>query len=533
MAGGILNLVAYGNQNIMLTGNPTKTMFKCTYAKHTNFGLQRFRLDYDGYRTLQLNNSSQFNFKVRRYADLLMDTYFVVSLPDIWSPIYCVSGSYFPYEFKWIENIGSQMIERVRFTIGGQVIQEFTGQYLYNLVEKDFTNEKKELYYRMTGNVDELNNPSQANSNKDISSNTYYPSVIYNKSNPNPGPSIHGRKLYIPLNIWFTLAAKMAFPLISLQYNELNIVIDVRPVKELFVVRDVEDTQLYKKPNFSNNLYEFHRFLNPPSAETDGDAYPYNKTEWNSDVHIISTYAFLTEDENRTFASNPQSYLVKQAYIYKTNNIIGSTKIKLDTMGMVSNWMWYFQRSDINERNEWSNYSNWSYKNSNVDSSNDKLYERLIYDTSYNLNVTNEYNGYNKKDIMKSFGIIFDGKYRENLLDVGVYDYIEKYTRTSGNGKNGLYCYNFGTYSNPYDFQPYGAINLSKFNMIQFEIDVIVPPIDLSNSPTLITCDVDGNTIIDKSPYMLHKYAYDLTVHEERYNILNFTSGNAALMYSR
>jgi hypothetical protein len=32
-------------------------------------------------------------------------------------------------------------------------------------------------------------------------------------------------------------------------------------------------------------------------------------------------------------------------------------------MGMVSSWMWYFQRSDINLRNEWSNYTNWPYSN--------------------------------------------------------------------------------------------------------------------------------------------------------------------------
>ena len=149
MPGGLLNLVAYGNQNVILTGNPSKTFFKCTYAKHTNFGLQKFRIDFEGQRTLRMNESSQFIFTVPRYADLLMDTYLVVNLPTIWSPIIppvCptedISGqeinTWRPYEFKWIKNLGSQMIERVRFTVGGQVIQEFTGQYLYNLVERDF-----------------------------------------------------------------------------------------------------------------------------------------------------------------------------------------------------------------------------------------------------------------------------------------------------------------------------------------------------------------------------------------------------------
>ena len=185
MAGGLLNLVAYGNQNVILTGNPTKTMFKCTYAKYTNFGLQKFRIDYDGLRTMQIDSTSHFSFKVPRYADLLMDTYLVVTLPTIWSPIFPptdtsnndVESRWRPYEFKWIKHIGTQMIERVRFTIGGQTIQEYTGQYLYNLVERDFNTAKKELYYKMTGRT-EINDPANAYGNINTYPNAYYTSNI-------------------------------------------------------------------------------------------------------------------------------------------------------------------------------------------------------------------------------------------------------------------------------------------------------------------------------------------------------------------
>ena len=59
MPGGLLNLVAYGNQNVILTGNPSKTFFKCAYAKYTNFGLQKFRIDFDGQRTLRLESPSE------------------------------------------------------------------------------------------------------------------------------------------------------------------------------------------------------------------------------------------------------------------------------------------------------------------------------------------------------------------------------------------------------------------------------------------------------------------------------------------
>lgn len=88
MAGGLLNIISVGNNNLFLTGNPSKTFFKVTYSKYSNFGLQKFRLDYDGSRDLRLTEPSTYTFSVKRYAELLMDTYLVVTLPDIWSPVY-------------------------------------------------------------------------------------------------------------------------------------------------------------------------------------------------------------------------------------------------------------------------------------------------------------------------------------------------------------------------------------------------------------------------------------------------------------
>ena len=148
MPGGLLNIVAYGQQNIILNGNPSKTFFKCVYVKYTNFGLQKFRIDFNGQRTLRLTEDSKFTFKVPRYADLLMDTYLVINLPTIWSPIYppqLCEDEWIEYGFKWIKNLGTQMIREIHMSIGGQTIAKFSGQYLYNLVERDFSSVKKEI----------------------------------------------------------------------------------------------------------------------------------------------------------------------------------------------------------------------------------------------------------------------------------------------------------------------------------------------------------------------------------------------------
>ena len=75
-SGAILNLIAIGNDNVILTGNPEVTFFKTAYKKYTNFGLQKFRIDYDGMRVLRLTEPSTFKFKFPRNVDFAtnMDT---------------------------------------------------------------------------------------------------------------------------------------------------------------------------------------------------------------------------------------------------------------------------------------------------------------------------------------------------------------------------------------------------------------------------------------------------------------------------
>ena len=57
MPGGLLNIIAFGNSNIILNGNPSKTFFKTTYAKYTNFGIQKFRIDQNSNQNIELNQS--------------------------------------------------------------------------------------------------------------------------------------------------------------------------------------------------------------------------------------------------------------------------------------------------------------------------------------------------------------------------------------------------------------------------------------------------------------------------------------------
>lgn len=586
MPGGLLNIIAQGNNNVILTGNPSKTFFKVAYAKYSNFGLQKFRLDYDGLRDLRLTEPSTFQFKVKRYAELLMDTYLVVTLPDIWSPVYPplavigesqpsitqtdpITGTtqtlnpnkyWVPYDFQWIEDIGTNIISEITITCGALTIQKYTGEYLAAMVDRDFSTTKKELFNKMTGNVRELYDPANSYGRQNN-----YPSASYTSNSAGAEPSIRGRTLYIPINTWFTLNSNCAFPLIALQYNELVINVTLRPIQDLFRVRDVTDytySYPYVQPDFTLPKFQMYRFLQtPPHPYIRTSDYSNKTTTWNADVHLLSTYCFLSKEETKLFATEDQVYLVKDVFTYNFENCTGSKKVKLDSNGMIANWMWFFRRNDVNLRNQWSNYTNWPYTAlpSNVVLapskptwlSLDSLFPNgtiritnglgVNYDTnSYSgITITDDFNPENEKNIMTTMGILLNGEYRENTWNSEIYNYVEKYVRTQGSAKDGLYCYNFCLNTSPFEYQPSGAMNLSKFKDIQLEFTTIIPTINTANIELTNIYDNTGqcndvNIIgVRKSSWRLYDYNFDLTVFEERYNILTFIGGNCGMLYSR
>ena len=426
------------------------------------------------------------------------------------------------------------------------------------MVERDFSSDKQDLFRRMIGDVPELNDPANAHSRENA-----YPSSYYTSHANGAEPSIRGSTLYIPINTWFTLDNRFAFPLVCLQYNELTITVTIRPIQELFQVRDVLDggnLYPYVQPDFNQEHFKMYRFLQtPPSIRTDTLSASYQNMSqiWNADVHLLATYCFLSKEEAQKFAREDQVYLVKDVVEYKFHDITGATKLKLEnSMGMVTNWMWYFQRNDVNMRNEWSNYTNWPYMNlpSNVKFAPMTLPDNVnsgIVDPSMHLLVgphlqphsaensalfvTGDYTSDNQKHILRTMGILLEGDYRENIMPVGVFDLVEKYVRTSGNGKDGLYCYNFCLHTNPLEYQPSGAINFSKFKNIELEITTYLPQVDPIHSNFQVICDDTGSPIAvsNKQSWQLYQYTFDMTLFEERYNVLSFLGGNCGMMYAR
>ena len=82
--GGLYVLVAYGAQNVILSGNPDFTFWYKTYKKYTHFSEESVTQTMDGPTELSIDQPIQVRFKIKRVADLVRDMYLVVSLPDIY-----------------------------------------------------------------------------------------------------------------------------------------------------------------------------------------------------------------------------------------------------------------------------------------------------------------------------------------------------------------------------------------------------------------------------------------------------------------
>lgn len=550
MTGGLMNIVAYGNENLLFNGNPKKTYFKTTYQKYTNFGLQRFRIDFQGAKNLSEKTNTTFVFKIPRYAELLYDSYLVINLPNIYSPIYHYNTeegvsqknghTFTPYEFKWIEELGTNWIQEIEIYSGGTSLGKYSGEYLNCVKERDFSGEKKKLWNRMTGNINELKDPGNANGNVNV-----YPNTFYNTGELSVEPSIRGRKLYIPLESFFCDSSKMALPLVALQYQEISIKIELKSVMDVYTINNVNDEPTtdglsYRiAPNKNILEHQLWRFLQAPKDKfADTSLYNKNIIDWNSDIHLIGTYVFLGQDERRILAAKEHNILIKQIYTYEHFDVAGSKIVELESKDMICNYMWRFRRSDAYLRNEWSNYTNWPYQSvipKTVELITDIQNPAGHYFTG-NIGLPGEQNPYpiNLKHILVDLGITMDGVYREKVLDSGVYNYLEKYMRTSGGAKDGLYCYNFSINSNRRDYQPSGAMNVNKFKTVAFEFTTIETPIDISGSNIQYICDLNGNAIgFRKTSANLNIYNFDMVVFEERYNVMKIQGGRIGLLNAR
>lgn len=203
MAGGLMQLVAYGAQDVYLTGNPQITYFKVVYRRHTNFSIEAIEHP--------LNGSPNFGrspiVTITRNGDLITNIYVMVRLQGV------TPSAELGSKFAYVRQVGNAMIDYVEVEIGGSRIDRQFGTWLniwYELARSPHKQERG--YAKMVGDVPEL--------------------TAYNsKHKPD-------YLLYIPLKFWFNRHVGLALPLIALQYHEVRLNFKFHDVPRLIVAND-------------------------------------------------------------------------------------------------------------------------------------------------------------------------------------------------------------------------------------------------------------------------------------------------------
>ena len=194
MGGGLMQLVAYGAQDIYLTGNPQITFFKVVYRRHTNFSMESIQQTWNGQETAETGRCTA---TISRNGDLVSRLYIEVN----------GSGS------ASHTNPGTSWINTVEVEIGGQMIDRQSGRFM-------------ETFYELTEP-----NPSGLTSSSADSSSPGTGTVFQNMAGAggvNLNVNEADVKLFIPLNFWFCRNPGLALPLIALQYHEVKVVLDHR-----------------------------------------------------------------------------------------------------------------------------------------------------------------------------------------------------------------------------------------------------------------------------------------------------------------
>src|SRR5210317_2644628 len=140
MAGALMQLVAYGAQDVFLTGTPEITYWKVSYRRHTNFAMESIEQTFQG----QADFGRRVSAVLSRNGDLAYRTYLQVTLPEINKNMN--DGNLYA---RWLDYIGEQMVSQVEVEIGGQRIDRQYGDWMHIWNQLTLTSEQNRGYGKM------------------------------------------------------------------------------------------------------------------------------------------------------------------------------------------------------------------------------------------------------------------------------------------------------------------------------------------------------------------------------------------------
>ena len=318
-----MQLVAYGAQDVYLTGNPQITFWKVTYRRHTNFAMESIEQTFNG----QADFGRRVTCTISRNGDLAYRTYLQVTLPEINQQMKNSTGSYASANdgvyARWLDFPGEHLVSTVEVEIGGQRIDRQYGDWMHIWNQLTLGSDQRKGYDKMVGNTTQLTfitDPSFSNIDGPCDSDA--PRQVCAPRNALPETT-----LYVPFQFWYCRNPGLALPLIALQYHEVKINLDIRPIDEcLWAVSSL-------------NCEETGGAAGSPGAKVTA---AYNQSLVAASLYV--DYVFLDTDERRRMAQNPHEYLIEQLQFTGDESVgSSSNKIKLNFNHPCKELVWVVQ----------------------------------------------------------------------------------------------------------------------------------------------------------------------------------------------
>jgi hypothetical protein len=313
MGGALMQLVAYGAQDVFLTGTPEITFWKVSYRRHTNFAMESIEQTFSG----QADFGRRVTCTISRNGDLAYRTYLQVTLPEINQDM--APGASDDVYARWLDFPGEQLIAQVEVEIGGQRIDRQYGDWMHLWNQLTQSSEQEDGYHKMVGNTTQLTyitDPSFEPISGPCAAAGGPAQVCA------PRDALPETTLYVPLSFWYCRNPGLALPLIALQYHEVKINIDFRPIGEcLWAVKKLTGTDSDGTLSVTN---AYQQSLVAASLYVD--------------------YIFLDTDERRKMAQNPHEYLIEQVQFTGDESVgSSSNKIKLNFNHPCKELIWVVQ----------------------------------------------------------------------------------------------------------------------------------------------------------------------------------------------
>ena len=311
MGGGLLQLVAYGAQDVYLTGNPQITFFKVVYRRHTNFSIESIKQTFTGTPEFGLSVPCT----IQRSGDLISRMYLETTLPSVNISYGVTTGTTYK-AFRWLNWIGHVLIKNTELSIGGSKIDKHYGEWLHIWNELTQESGKASGYAEMVGNVPQL-------------------TQIYSSNTSATACETGTYKLFIPLQFWFCRNPGLAIPLIALQYHDVVVNIEFRSLEECIWATSQTTSSSYADSTGINVIDSANTKL--------------------TSTNLYVDYIYLDTDERRRFAQVAHEYLIEQLQYTGEENISSSTsqQIKLNFTHPVKEIIWVTQPTNFVAK-EWS-----------------------------------------------------------------------------------------------------------------------------------------------------------------------------------